>query len=72
MTAQNSTPRFRPGIRVFFSSTYSGLMHERNALQKQVFPKLEHLCGKSGFQAIDLRWSVSTKGAREEAIPMRK
>jgi hypothetical protein len=33
------------------------MRHERNALQAEVFPKLEQLCQKSGFQfqAIDLR-----------------
>jgi tetratricopeptide (TPR) repeat protein len=40
------------------------LKEERNALQKQVFPKLQELCMQNGcrFQAIDLRW-----GVREEA-----
>jgi hypothetical protein len=57
MPQQNSMPRFRPVIRVFISSTFSDLKPERNALQAQVFPKLEQLCGQKGFQfqAIDLR-----------------
>ena len=57
MTRQNSTPRFRPVIRVFVSSTFSDLKAERNALQDQVFPRLEQLCAQNGFQfqAIDLR-----------------
>ena len=55
--------RLRPVIRVFVSSTFSDMRHERNALQKDVFPKLEELCQKNGFQfqAIDLRWGVSSE-----------
>jgi len=39
------------------------MKHERNALQEHVFPKLEQLCQENGFQfqAIDLRWGVSTE-----------
>ena len=60
MTAQNSMARFRPVIRVFVSSTFSDPAiagPERNALQAQVFPRLEQLCAQNGFQfqAIDLR-----------------
>ena len=62
MTASQPKTRLRPVIRVFVSSTFSDLKHERNALQAQVFPKLEQLCQKNGFQfqAIDLRWGVSS------------
>jgi hypothetical protein len=53
--------RCRPVIRIFVSSTFSDLKQERNALQAQVFPRLEQLCAQNGFQfqAIDLRWGVS-------------
>jgi hypothetical protein len=63
MTQQNTTSRFRPVIRVFVSSTFSDLKAERNALQEQVFPRLEQLCAQIGFQfqAIDLRWGVSSE-----------
>lgn len=63
MTQQTSPPRLRPVIRVFVSSTFSDMKHERNALQADVFPRLEQLCLKNGFQfqAIDLRWGVSTE-----------
>ena len=63
MTQPNSTPRLRPVIRVFVSSTFSDLKPERNALQAQVFPRLEQLCAQNGFQfqAIDLRWGVSSE-----------
>ena len=57
------TPRLRPVIRVFVSSTFSDMKHERNALATEVYPKLEKLCQDHGFQfqAIDLRWGVSTE-----------
>ena len=41
MSQENSTPRFRPVIRVFVSSTFSDLKPERNALRAQVFPRLD-------------------------------
>ena len=55
--------RFQPVIRLLVSSTFSDLKHERNALQRDVFPKLEQLCAQQGFQfqAIDLRWGVPTE-----------
>jgi len=51
-------------FRVFVSSTFEDLKEERNALQRQVFPRLSKICESHGarFQAIDLRW-----GIREEA-----
>lgn len=55
--------RLRPIIRVFVSSTFSDMKHERNALAAEAYPRLEELCQKNGFQfqAIDLRWGVSTE-----------
>ena len=63
MNSAKLSTRLRPVIRVFVSSTFSDMKHERNALHADVFPKLEQLCQKSGFQfqAIDLRWGVSTE-----------
>ncbi|MGD1065025.1 MAG: DUF4062 domain-containing protein [Terracidiphilus sp.] len=51
-------------FRIFVSSTFEDLKVERNALQSEVFPELQRLCGQRGarFQAIDLRW-----GVRDEA-----
>ena len=64
-TSPSAVPvsRFRPVIRVFVSSTFSDMKHERNALEADAFPKLEQLCQRHGFQfqAIDLRWGVSTE-----------
>ena len=59
--------RFRPVIRVFVSSTFSDLKAERNALQREVFPRLEHYCLVRGFQfqAIDLRWGVPGEAGRD-------
>lgn len=42
--------RRRPVIRVFVSSTFTDLKHERDALQRDVFPKLEQLCASRQFQ----------------------
>src|SRR5579862_1911152 len=52
-------------FRVFVSSTFEDLIDERNALQRDVFPRLSRLCEAHGsrFQAIDLRW-----GVRDEAV----
>jgi energy-coupling factor transporter ATP-binding protein EcfA2 len=59
--------RFRPVIRVFVSSTFSDLKEERYALQRDVFPRLEHYCLVRGFQfqAIDLRWGVPGEAGRD-------
>ncbi|TWU07433.1 DUF4062 domain-containing protein [Stieleria varia] len=55
--------RERPVIRVFVSSTFSDFRFERNALHRYVFTELERRCLGEGFhfQAIDLRWGVSTE-----------
>ena len=55
--------RYRPVIRVFVSSTFADLKHERDALQRRVFRPLELLCAQRRFQfqAIDLRWGISAE-----------
>ena len=55
--------RHYPIIRVFVSSTFSDLKHERNELQRTVFRELEAHCQSKGFQfqAIDLRWGVPSE-----------
>jgi WD40 repeat protein len=55
-------------FRVFVSSTFEDLKEERNALQRDVFPKLRTLCEKHGarFQAIDLRWGVRDEAALDQ------
>lgn len=57
-----------PVFRIFISSTFEDLSDERNALQREVFPKLQDLCLKHGcqFQAIDLRWGISDEVAFDQ------
>lgn len=54
-------------FRIFISSTFADLKEERNALHKEVFPKLNELCIQNGFgfQAIDLRWGVTKEATRD-------
>ena len=71
--------RHRPVIRVFVSSTFPDLKQERDALQRDVFPKLEQLCASRQFQfqAIDLRfglvWSpaFTRSGSRASSLRAR-
>jgi NACHT domain- and WD repeat-containing protein len=55
-------------FRVFVSSTFSDLKAERDALQRDVFPRVREYCTKHGarFQAIDLRWGVSEEAALDQ------
>ena len=55
-------------FRVFVSSTFEDLKAERDALQREVFPKLRKLCEEKGarFQAIDLRWGVRDEAALDQ------
>ena len=54
-------------FRLFVSSTFSDFIAEREALQKDVFPKLELYCAQRGarFQAVDLRWGITEEAQRE-------
>jgi WD40 repeat protein len=55
-------------FRVFVSSTFEDLKQERDALQRDLFPKLRKLCEQHGarFQAIDLRWGVRDEAALDQ------
>jgi hypothetical protein len=55
-------------FRVFVSSTFEDLKEERDALQRDVFPRLRALCENYGarFQAIDLRWGVRDEAALDQ------
>jgi hypothetical protein len=55
-------------FRVFVSSTFEDLKAERDALQRDVFPKLRTLCEQHGarFQAVDLRWGVRDEAALDQ------
>jgi WD40 repeat protein len=59
--AQNRT------FRVFVSSTFLDLRDERDALQREVYPRLSRLCRGLGasFQAIDLRWGIRAETAED-------
>ena len=48
-------------FRLFISSTFSDMEHERGILHEHVFPELTRLCASrgAGFQAVDLRWGVN-------------
>jgi len=54
-------------FRLFISSTFSDFIAEREALQRDVFPKLERFCAERGarFQAVDLRWGITEEAQRE-------
>jgi WD40 repeat protein len=56
-------------FRVFFSSTFTDFVEERNALHKTVFPKLKQLCEVHGarFQPIDLRWGIPNEAALQQS-----
>ena len=60
--------RQRPIIRVFVSSTFSDFKFERDTLQRLSFPSLELHCQQNGFQfqAIDLRWGVSSEAGLDQ------
>jgi len=55
-------------FRVFVSSTFEDLKEERDALQRDVFPKLRTLCEqhRARFQVIDLRWGVRDEAALDQ------
>ncbi len=61
-------PRASRVFRIFVSSTFADLKAERNALQRDVYPKLQALCAGHGarFQAIDLRWGVSDEAGLDQ------
>ena len=51
------------------------LRAEREALQKDVFPKLERYCAQRGarFQAVDLRWGITLGDCYGwESVPARR
>ena len=55
-------------FRVFVSSTFSDLSHERNALHERVYPRLNQLCAayEARFQAVDLRWGISDEATYDQ------
>src|ERR1017187_4390879 len=65
MIENQKSVRRRPVIRVFVSSTFTDLKHEREALQRDVFLELERFCvtRQFQFQAIDLRWGIPAEAS---------
>lgn len=61
---------FHTSIRVFLSSTFRDMQHERDYLVKQVFPQIERRCAQQGivFEVIDLRWGVTGDSTPAEVI----
>jgi len=55
-------------FRIFVSSTFDDLKAERDALQRDCFPRLRKLCAEHGarFQAIDLRWGVPVEAGLDQ------
>jgi hypothetical protein len=55
-------------FRVFVSSTFEDLKEERDALTREVWPKLRTICEQhdARFQAIDLRWGVRDEAALDQ------
>ncbi|KAJ8019859.1 NACHT domain- and WD repeat-containing protein 1 [Holothuria leucospilota] len=47
-------------VRVFLSSTFTDMMHERNRLLREIYPKLQRYCQMRGmeFEVVDMRWGV--------------
>ncbi len=61
-------PRTSKIFRIFVSSTFADLKHERLILQRYVFPELQQFCEKFGakLQPIDLRWGVSEEAQLDQ------
>ena len=55
-------------FRVFVSSTFEDLAIEREAIDRNVFPRLQELCEQHGatFQAVDLRWGIREEAALDQ------
>lgn len=55
----------RGAFRLFVSSTFPDMVHERQLLHDRVFPALKQFCESHGarFQPVDLRWGVTEASA---------
>ncbi|GIE99369.1 carbohydrate-binding module family 20 domain-containing protein [Paractinoplanes rishiriensis] len=56
-------------VRLFVSSTFADLGAERDALHRDVFPRVRRFCAERGipFSAVDLRWGVSPAAGLDQA-----
>jgi nephrocystin-3 len=52
-------------VRVFLSSTFRDLNHEREVLMKKIFPELKAICRAKGITVteVDLRWGITDEEA---------
>ena len=57
-------------IRLFVSSTFNDMRLERDILQSTVFPEIKEFCNCHGweFEAVDLRWGISSESAVPEGV----
>jgi tetratricopeptide (TPR) repeat protein len=57
-------------IRVFVSSTFRDMHHEREELVKRIFPQLRRLCETRNvvWSEVDLRWGVTDEQKAEGAV----
>jgi nephrocystin-3 len=57
-------------IRVFISSTFKDMKHERELLIKQVFPELRRICADRfvTFTEVDLRWGITEEQTAEGKV----
>ncbi len=60
----------RREVRVFVSSTFRDMKHEREYLVKFTFPELRKLCRERGieFSEVDLRWGVTDEQKAEGKV----
>lgn len=65
-----STP---PAIRVFLSSTFMDMEHERSYFNEILAPKLTRICAQRGvsFFSVDLRWGITQEEqVNDQVLPI--
>ena len=57
-------------FRVFISSTFSDVAPYRDALMKDVYPKIETFCERksASFHPVDLRWGINEETAKNNEV----
>jgi len=65
---KNKATSYSKLFRIFVSSTFGDMAEERNALQRDVFPRLREFCERHGysFTPVDLRWGVSNEAGLDQ------
>ena len=69
MSTELSSPQ-RNELRVFLSSTFRDMTHERDYLNKTIFPKIKRIARERRveFTAVDLRWGVTEEEAQQGKV----